>query len=328
MQPASQQALSRRGLSGGMLILWLTTVAMLWCAEAMAAVPGCESQSVYQPALAPLREPAQPPGDVSVILVHGKNGSPLAALFNTAAAALAQRGYSVIRPLLPWAIKWIGGEWVYRWDGTQCEGLNYLADLVAAERERGMRVVMMGHSMGGMHSLLYASKAGHGLEAIVAIAPGHMLPLSRSVLDMTAGEVSRARAKVAAGLGDEPGVYATYYGQLWPLQTTPNIFLSYHDVTQTPDFNAVLPAVTLPWYLTIGTSDPNYGFYERAGVITKLPAGSPNTYKVTSGDHYTILDQVPDLFDTWFRSWSQVGAAPRNAEPVVVQQLLNQLLLE
>ena len=293
-----------------------------------AAVPNCKSAAPYTPFYEPLRAPVQPASDISIILVHGKNSTPTSDHFDTTTTALVALGYSVIRPILPWSSKWRDGVRYFEWDGTQCQGLNYLRELVDAEHERGMRVVMMGHSMGGMHTFIYASKEGHGLEAMVAIAPGHMLPFSKTILTKTAEEVERARAEVVAGRGDEVGTYSTYYGQYWPLQTTPNIFLSYHDPLITPDFNDVLPVVMPPWYLLIGTEDPIYGFYERAGIIDKLPAGVPNEYKITSGDHRTVFEHVPALFDTWIKNWSNIGDPPVPVGTHLILQLLNQLLLE
>ena len=294
-----------------------------------AAIPGCESAPPYTPAFEPYRAPEQPQSDVAIILVHGKNGHPGGPIFKTATPEIVAQGYTVIRPIMPWSVRWSGTEWVPIWDGTQCQGLNYLADLVRSERERGMRVILVGHSMGGMHSFIYASRDGHGLEAVVSIAPGHMIPLSRTVVNETAGEVERARALVAQGRGDEPGTYSTYYGGLIPLQTTPNIFLSYHDVNITPDFNDVLPAVQPPWYLLVGTNDPIYGFYERAGIIDKLPDGPPSEYRITVGDdHFTIMDKAPGLVDEWFRAWSSVGEPPTDGNLIQVINLLQQMLLE
>ena len=286
---------------------------------AVAAVPNCESAPPYTPAYAPARSPEHPTGDVSIILVHGKVGSQFSSFFEAPRTAFVSRGYTVIIPNMPWS--WL-------WDGTQCQGLNYLADLIAAERARGMRVMLIGHSMGGMHTFIHSSLEGHDLEAMVAIAPGHMLPLSTTVVRETAPSVEQARSMVADGRGDEIADYYTWYGDLQLMRTTAEIYLSYHDLTITPDFNDVLPAVKPPWYLLVGTEDPIFGFYERAKIIDRLPAGAPSEYVITSGDHVTVFDQVPGLVDAWFRSWSSVGEPPRSATATRLLLILHQLLLE
>lgn len=265
-----------------------------------ATVPGCAGAATYTPAYPPTRLPERDQGDVSVILLHGKSGSKFAPQYTNLITDLADHGFNVVIPNMTW--------W-REWDGTQCQGLNYLKALVDAERARGMRVLLIGHSMGGMHSLLYAMHTGHGLEAVIPVAPGHMLPLSTTVVNATQPYVEEARRMVAQGRGDELATFYTYDGGLREMQpTTPNIYLSYHDTNITPDFNFVLPAIKPRWLWIVGDADPNRDFNQRQ--ISKLPDNPQSEFVITSGDHFTALDRVADLLHEWFQTWSQIGAPP------------------
>ena len=82
----------------------------------------CSSYAVYTPGTDPLitLSPVVP-AKATVIVMHGKAGSPL--YLSPLSTGLANAGYDVIAPYLPW-----NGT---VWDGSMCEAMNYVDELAA-----------------------------------------------------------------------------------------------------------------------------------------------------------------------------------------------------
>src|SRR5688500_5349110 len=104
-------------------------------------------------------------GDLGVVLLHGKAGSP-AGHIRELAAALQGKGYLVSTPEMPWAKDRI-------YDASFEEAMAEIDRQVAALRQRGAKpVVVGGQSLGANAALAYAAPRGRA-GGIIPLAPPH-----------------------------------------------------------------------------------------------------------------------------------------------------------
>jgi dienelactone hydrolase len=266
------------------------------------------------------------PTDVSVILMHGTNGSPSAPNLVDLADRLAALGFKVVSPTMPWGRKFYftldaaGTAWeqhtYFAWDANLCQAMNYIARLVAQERAIGRRVLLMGHSMGGRNALVYgALNTTDDIVGIVALAPGGMLPMARRVLTETAASRRKAAQLVQAGDGDAIETFEVYNtGGLEPILTTARYYLTYTepdpdgipDDVYTPNFDYVFPAVTEPVLWLAGADDDLKDFYERNDLFGRLPDNDASAYRVVAGDHLSMLLNASEPIHAWFTGWSTI----------------------
>ena len=87
---------------------------------------------------------------------------------------LNDNGYDVIMPTMPWSGS--------AWNGTVCESIAHLDELVAEEKDAGNPVILLGHSLAGPVVLAYGALTDTtDPDGLVVMAPGH-IPHQSSVL--------------------------------------------------------------------------------------------------------------------------------------------------
>jgi pimeloyl-ACP methyl ester carboxylesterase len=70
----------------------------------------------------------------------------------------------------------------------------YIDEIAEAEITQGKDMVMVGHSMGGAHALIYGTtEPPAGVRAIVPIVPGHIPHISSTFQNRIAADISRAQ---------------------------------------------------------------------------------------------------------------------------------------
>lgn len=272
--------------------------------------------------------------DISIILMHGKNGSPWFENQVILVDQLAALGFKVISPTMPWGRKFYytldqqSNTWVqhqyFAWDADLCGAMHYIARLVAAERALGRRVILMGHSMGGRHALLYGYlNTEDDIIAIITSAPGGLVPLATTLMNETAASRQKAKNLVAAGNGDLIDTFDTYNtGGIQEIITTAHNYLTYHepdpdaipDPIYTPDVRDMLPNIAEPVLWLVGADDSLKGFYERNGLFAMLPQNPLNSYRVLQGDHLSVMLNESGPIHDWFSSWSSINPADRDGD--------------
>jgi pimeloyl-ACP methyl ester carboxylesterase len=228
----------------------------------------CSGTPSYTESSAPITYTASG-ATTTVIVLHGKTGYPNSSHLIGLYTDLQNAGYEVKAPYMPWNST--------TWDGTLCQAMGYVGDLVQTEKDAGKNVILIGHSMGGAGVLIYNIAAEMSQpDATVAIAPGHFMHLSNTLQTQTAASVATARDMVTAGNGDTNATFQTYNnGSLQDIATTANIFLSYHDLDQYPDItNDVLPSISAPLYWIGGDSDNLTTAYGYTSLFNRLPSNS------------------------------------------------------
>ena len=231
----------------------------------------------------------------TVIALHGKNGSPTrTSHMQTLATGLNAQGYDVIRPQMPWHDT--------NWDGSLCDGMAYLNTLVAAEKAGNRPVIILGHSLAGPVVLSYSALADTTkADAVVVLAPGHYANLSPVLAEYHKASITLAKEMVAAGNGDDIATFQTYNGGLIDISTTANIYLSFHDPEQYPNVKSSLVKVAEPLLWLAGQDDPLTGITaDTFGIIELIPGNGVNRYKVVAGDHFSVVNAVPDELDDWY----------------------------
>ena len=265
----------------------------------------CSSYAVYTPGTDPLitLSPVVP-AKATVIVMHGKAGSPL--YLSPLSTGLANAGYDVIAPYMPWS--------GLVWDGSMCEAMNYIDELAAQEAVKGNAVIIAGHSMGGAHSLIYAATSPAAeVKVIVTLAPGHFphleLPLLTVFDPSTAASITssiaRAEDMVANGSGDQLDTFDTLIpdlnNPLLQISATANDYLSYHALYQYPDINDVLPSVKLPVLWLAGADDPLTDFYDMPALFSRITS-QKSKYEVVSGDHLDMVSNSAARIVVWISS--------------------------
>ena len=269
------------------------TLATLDCATATAFDPtafGFSTPIVASPDTTMVDDT-----NTTVILMHGKTGSPASSFLASFQTDMAGQGYKVVAPVMPWSTN--------RWEGTLCEGMAYINQLAELEIAGGREVVIAGHSMGGVYALIYGvTQPSSVVKALVTIAPGHMMHVSNLLQTTTAADVQRAKNMVSNGEGDivKNDFVTLNSGSAIIITTTANRYLTYHDLEVVPNLNFVLPNITLPVLWFAGEDDPLTaleGMEALAATITST--GSEYQLLPSPANHTSVVALTPDPLNTW-----------------------------
>jgi pimeloyl-ACP methyl ester carboxylesterase len=233
-------------------------------------------------------------GDVGVVLMHGKGGSP-SGYVRELGAALRSKGYLVSTPTMPWAERRI---YDATFDGAMVE-IDREGDSL---REKGAKIVIVaGHSLGANAALGYASSRARA-DGIIALAPAHGPELPRFT-ERVGQDVIRAKELIAAGKGKEKHRFSDLnVGRLFDVETTAEIYLSWFD----PDGHAVMPRsaaafkVPTPLLFAVGTRDPTAPAKEY--IFDKAPPHPKSRFLTVSADHAGVPSAAIDDVLTWLAS--------------------------
>ena len=264
-----------------------TSLASLDCTGAVAFDP------VVEGLVAPMITPATGVGkNTTIILMHGKTGRPGASFLASFQTDLAALGYKVVAPSMTWSTS--------TWYGELCEGLAYINELAEAEIDAGQAVVLAGHSMGAVYSLMYAfTQPASAIKAIVAMAPGHFMHQSNKLQTMTASDVARARDQEANSMGDVLDTYITLNGGVeQSITTTATRYLSYHDLKRVPGFSLFAPDISFPVLWISGSNDPLTINQNHAGLFALIDSAG-SEYQGLTADHLGVVALTPDPINTW-----------------------------
>jgi hypothetical protein len=157
---------------------------------------------------------------------------------------------------------------------TYDETLSEIGRQVAALKARGAsRIALVGQSLGANVALGYGTQRG-GISAIVAMAPGHV---PDRFIRHTGESVERARALVAAGRGNEQGVYRdTNQGDVYQVRTTAAAYLSFFDPNGPASFSRHSGGgASLLWI--VGERDPGAQSLVRGGRAVTVRGGHGGT---------------------------------------------------
>jgi len=184
-----------------------------------------------------------------IVILHGKGGMPQ-GLVRPLAEGLEARGWQVANLQMPWSRD-------RQYDVDVETAVKEVDAAVTALRGRGVkRVLVAGHSQGGVFAVYYATL--RPLDGLIAIAPGGDVAHFVFVQQL-GGAVRNARRMVSDGRGQALGEFLDYEGARgsWTVRTTAATYLSWFDpegaMNLTRSLRAVLPAT--PVLLIVPTHD-------------------------------------------------------------------------
>ncbi len=232
---------------------------------------------------------AQAQTGVGVVVLHGKQGTPM----DSTVSSLEAAGFLALSPELPWSNRRI-------YDRTYEQTLQEVDAAVEELKKRGAtRIVVAGQSMGAGAALRYGATRP-GVAGVIVMAPGHRIDLPEFG-NRFAKELARARQLISAGRADEAETFEDFNADAFKVRTTPRIYLSMFDPEGAAAFsrNAPLLKAGTPLLWVIGRRD--FGFAAGEGyAFARAPAHPSSRYVVIDAGHT----------DT-----------PRNALPVVIEWL-------
>lgn len=230
--------------------------------------------------------------DIGVVVVHGKQGTPMQYFV----ASLQAAGFSALAPELPWSRRRI-------YDRTYEQALEEIDAAVEALRKKGAtRIVIAGQSMGAGAALRYGATRG-GLAGVIVMAPGHRVDWPEFG-SRFAPDLARARELIALGRPDEAETFQDFNADAFKVRTSPRIYLSMFDPQGPAAFskNAPLlkPGTALLWI--VGRRD--FGFAAGEGyAFARAPAHPSNRYAVIDEASHadTPSKGLPIVID-WLRA--------------------------
>lgn len=231
---------------------------------------------------------------VTIVFLHGKSAAPDKPWLTSLYSTLNQSGYRVIAPQMPWG----------KWDGTLQQGFEVIDAAVQAAAKDGHKVVVAGHSAGGLGVILYRPvDPPKALVGKVMLAVGHILDTASPAFQSKFDEPVRlARELKAMGKGKETERFTAVntkgkkrYEET--LITTPEIFLSYHDLETFPSTTAALTQTRVPVFWAIANQD-TIGNNKRP-TFNLIPERPENVYLEVEADHNTMTDRSAEELIKW-----------------------------
>lgn len=227
-----------------------------------------------------------------VVLLHGKQDRAL-GLLAPLARTLGGRGLRIEGPTMPWAAS-------RDYDVDYPTALDEIETALNRLRAAGAaRVAVGGHSFGANAALAFAG-SGRKVDAVLAIAPGHVPDLWRDHPRISAS-VRRAREMIAAGRAEASASFDDInQGQDRTVRTSARNYLSFFDpdgLGSMPRSAAAIPA-PLPMLWIIGGNDR---LARRGSVYAydKAPAHPKSVYSEVSGGHLDTADIGRDEILKW-----------------------------
>lgn len=239
-------------------------------------------------------------GPAALIFMHGKNGGPMAPLMKSFAERIQKAGFTVYLPRMPWS---------RFWDGTVQDGISSIDALVDLAAKNGKKVFVGGQSLGANFVTVYRpNDPPAAVIGKVVLNPGFFLDLMPSSATSFWGSfmpsVERALALEKEGKAKEKtkfsgtnvvGARSTeeHY------ETTPEVFLSFHDIKRYPSNRQSLQSNKLPVFWSSGKQDPIQT--GKKPTYDLMPGNPASVYLDIDGDHTSAMINAIDPAVAWMK---------------------------
>lgn len=245
----------------------------------------------------------------ALIMMHGKNapfGRILNPSSNKSVERLVDAGFRVYVPAMPWSD---------RWDGTHEDATAAIDALVDLAVRDGKKVVVGGHSMGAMFTILYrATAVPPAVIGKFVSAPGHMLdliPAGSSFWNDINPSLGRAKSLEAEGKSKEKVHFdgrntAGSQNITESYEMTPEVYLSFHDPMRLPSSSSALRATSVPVLWTVGSNDPLITSNAGQSTFGMMPAHPKSAFFVLAGkNHSTSREAAIEKLIPWLKSLTE-----------------------
>ena len=237
-------------------------------------------------------------GQIGIVLIHGKQGTPDSVTLSVIGPALESPGFLVERPEMCWSQARI-------YDQTLADCMTAIDDAVARLKARGATsLIVAGHSLGGFGAVYYGA-THDGLTGIVAIAPAPG-PRAASRPEIAAG-LARARTLIAQGQGDTPqdftdaNTHETTF--LIQVHATPNVFVSFYDTASGGNLAENAARLRAPVLWVSGTRDPSQA--EHGTSFRRVPPNPLNRFIEVDAAHTDTPDKAASQIVDWIKTLPQ-----------------------
>ncbi len=256
--------------------------------------------AIFALACAPVLAAAQAPKPGAVVM-HGKGGTPL-KFVSDLAEGLEAKGFLVANLEMPWSYS-------RNYDVGTGEAERQIEAAIAGLKAKGAtKLFLMGHSMGGVFALHYATRAA--VDGVVAVAPGGSVD-NQVYRDQVGESLARARKLVAEGRGAEKQRLEDYEGSRknYTVVSPPSAYVTWFDPDGAMGMGRILrdfPA-TVP-VLWVSPTGDYAGLRRNAATnFARLPRNPLHRFAEPNADHLGApRAAIPTILE-----WTAKAAAAR-----------------
>lgn len=229
--------------------------------------------------------------NIAVITLHGKLGSPDAPYMEELYDGLNKRGYTILALTMPW--------FKNKREGTFEQAIELINE--AVNKSGKQRVVVLGHSIGGMTVLRYSARNPvNQVIGIIAVAPGHDPHIAGKLRKITADSVKKAKKMLADGKGKDKARFVDLQsGNKYWIKATAEHYVSFYDPDSLPHRELVMPKIKLPVLLLAGTGDKLSQIYRMKELFGLLTDNPNSRYLETSGSHFSMVGNSANDIADW-----------------------------
>jgi pimeloyl-ACP methyl ester carboxylesterase len=225
-------------------------------------------------------------GGIAIVLLHG--GGSSGSQFDDMVPVIERAGYRVVTPDMCWSQS-------RRYDESAQSCIGDVDKVVDRLKGEGyQRIVVGGHSQGGIFAIYYAANRP-GLAGVIAFAPSGP-PIG---MDSNNPSVAFAHRAIAAGRGDVP---VDFGNGINPIIATPVDYLSWTGM-ESPLYDIeLLPRLTSPLLWVAGTEDP--GQANAPDRYKYAPPNALNQFVTVDADHFATPDAAVGQMIDWLNRLS------------------------
>lgn len=218
--------------------------------------------------------------DIGVVLLHDKRSGPDDIYFTPLTTAVADAGYPVAAPTLPWARKRI-------YDKSYIDAMVEInAAAKSLERGGARRIVVAGYRFGGNAAIGYAARHPN-LAGVIVVAPAHAPERDAMFSRRVGPSVRAAQVMVDSGKGGERGVFLDANEDAWfRVKTRADVYLSYAGprgpAVMPENARAIAAATAVLWVEAKGDV---YAHFGPDYAYKRIPANPKNRFVDVTSDH-------------------------------------------
>lgn len=233
--------------------------------------------------------------DTGIVFLHGKRGNPGSDHSKKFINSMKKMGYDVIAPFMPWSKK-------RGYDGTRQHANEVIDDAVRALGKQ--RVVVIGHSMGGMATIHYGTRSLPAeVIGLISVAPGHDPHQSRKIRNITGEDAEAACALVAEGKGEQRNQYPELNtGERYKINATARYYCSFYNISEFPGMLDIANDIKAPLFIVSGAKDRITQVYSHKQIFDFLPDNEHNNYQELPGNHKSVLFKNSEAIADWIES--------------------------
>lgn len=232
--------------------------------------------------------------DITVVMLHGKSGSPGRSFYSGFYRKLRKAGYTVLAPKMPYS----------DFDGNYTQAIDVVDAAVDYAVKQGNRVVVAGHSMGATIALHYVGN--HYRKEIIGFLPialGHSPDVAMGLRNETIVSVMQAREMVKQGNGSKRKYFDDINaGKRKTIRMTAETYLSFYDPKIFPEMASVIPKIHVPVFWISGAQDRLRFVYEAEDNFNAIPANPKSMYREIKGSHLSVVSKSSKAVIDWLNT--------------------------